>query len=60
MWLEKLSKRYTKQVKTLVSDELNQRFWSDNRNQLLENELNIRHSKRKSPQQLSLELFDGK
>ncbi len=60
MWSEKLSKRYTKQVKTLVSDELNKRFWSDNRNQLLENELNIRHSKRKSPQQLSLELFDGK
>jgi LAO/AO transport system kinase len=59
MWTEKLSKRYTKQVKTLVSNELNQNFWSDNKIQLLENELNKMHNKRKSPQQLSIELHSG-
>ena len=60
MWTEKLSKRYTKQVKTLVSNELNQYFWSDNKIQLLDNELNKTHNKRKSPQQLSIELHNGK
>ena len=60
MWTEKLSKRYTKQVKTLVSNELNQYFWSDNKIQLLDNELNKTHNKRKSPQKLSIELHNGK